>query len=162
MHSHCSLYLRYKGHVPGLKFDMGETYGNATCKMLEDTRLDVLSQSKTQYANGGTFPTFYTHNPELVLDARTRTRDRFLYQPNYVLYNTDRDRLRELKTFDKVACFEDFLRCSWFEFLPFSLFLSIYFLSLCRSRKLTEKITKTKAEHCLQSITSSSRNHFDY
>lgn len=93
----------YQGHVPGLKFSAGDTYGGATCKSLQDTRLATLSNSKTTFANGGSFPSFYTHKPELVLDARTRSRDRFLQHPHYTLYNTDRDRLREIKTFDGVC-----------------------------------------------------------
>jgi len=93
----------YRGHVPALKYDFGETYGNATGKILQDYRNTTLNSSKTQYANGGSFPTYYTHNPDLVISNRTRTSDRFLYHPHYQLHNVDHDRMKELNGFNKLA-----------------------------------------------------------
>lgn len=93
----------YKGHCPGLKFDYGETYGNATAKQFQDYRSETLNTSKSIYANGGQFPTVYTHNPDLVISARDRTRERHRIEPKYSLTNQNYDRKEELLKFDKLA-----------------------------------------------------------
>ncbi|XP_013404250.1 UPF0573 protein C2orf70 homolog B [Lingula anatina] len=93
----------YRGHCPALKFDYGETYGNATAKYFQDYRSTVLSSSQSVWCKGGRFPTYYTHDPSSVIGARTRTRDRWLDAPKYRLYNVDHDRNEELKQFDKLA-----------------------------------------------------------
>ncbi len=94
--------FRYNGHVPTMKFDYGETYGNATSKYFQDYRLKTLDNSKSNYCQGGYFPTYYTHQPDLVIGNRTRTRDRWLSAPRYSLTNVDHDRKEELIKFDKV------------------------------------------------------------
>lgn len=96
--------FRYKGHCPGLKFDYGETYGNATAKQFQDYRSETLNTSKSIYANGGQFPTVYTHNPDLVISARDRTRERHRIEPKYSLTNQNYDRKEELSKFDQVQC----------------------------------------------------------
>lgn len=51
----------------------------------------------------GDFPTYYTHEPSLVISNRSRTRDRFLSQPQYQLMNQHYDRTRELTSFNMVS-----------------------------------------------------------
>ena len=94
---------RYKGHCPTVKFDYGETYGNATAKYFQDYRSETLNQSKSNYARGGQFPTVYTHNPDLVIHARDRTREQWRTTPNYELTNVNHDRREEINKFDKVS-----------------------------------------------------------
>ena len=48
------------------------------------------------------FPTYYTNNPDHVLGARTRSRDRWLAAPKYKLLNLD-DRDGAIKKYDKVG-----------------------------------------------------------
>lgn len=93
----------YKGHCPTIKFDYGETYGHATAKYFQDYRSATLNSSKSPYADGGQFPTYYTHDPTLVISNRTRTRDRFLSAPKYELNNVDHDRVDELNQFDELS-----------------------------------------------------------
>ncbi|XP_072170397.1 ciliary microtubule inner protein 2C-like [Diadema setosum] len=93
----------YKGHCPTMKFDYGETYGNATAKYFQDYRSATLNTSKTNYANGGQFPTVYTHNPDQVIGARDRTRERWRTEPRYQLSNVNHDRKEEVSKFDKLA-----------------------------------------------------------
>ncbi|PAA51932.1 hypothetical protein BOX15_Mlig011080g1, partial [Macrostomum lignano] len=103
----------YRGHVPAMKFDYGETYGNHTAKYFQDYRSEVLNSSKTPYADrGGVFPTFYSHNPETVIGNRSRTRDRYLDRAHYELHNRDFDRTQELKRFSALSdshreCYKD-------------------------------------------------------
>lgn len=96
------LIYSYKGHVPTMKFDYGETYGNHTAKYFQDYRSKTLESSKSNYCKGGYFPTYYTHDPDLVIGNRTRTRDRWLSAQRYTLNNLDYDRREELINFDKV------------------------------------------------------------
>jgi len=91
----------YKGHVPTMKFDYGETYGNATAKHFQDYRSATLNTSKSNYCKGGYFPTSYSHDPDLVIGNRTRTQDRWLTAPRYSLTHVDHDRKEELIRFDK-------------------------------------------------------------
>jgi len=93
----------YKGHCPTAKFDYGETYGNATAKYFQDYRSQTLNQSKSNYAKGGQFPTVYTHNPDLVIHARDRTREQWRTAPKYELTNVNHDRKEEIDKFDKLA-----------------------------------------------------------
>lgn len=86
-----------------MKFDYAETYGNATSKYFQDYRSQTLNTSKSNYAQGGYFPTYYTHQPDLVIGHRTRNRDRWLDAPRYQLTNLDYDRKEELIRFDKVG-----------------------------------------------------------
>ena len=86
-----------------MKFDYGETYGNATAKYFQDYRSQSLSNSNSNYAKGGYFPTYYTHQPDLVIGNRTRTRDRWLAAPRYSLSTVDYDRQQELIQFDRVS-----------------------------------------------------------
>lgn len=93
----------YKGHCPTLKFDYGETYGNATAKHFQDYRSETLNQSKSPYANGGQFPTVYSHNPDMVIGARDRTNERWRTAPNYALSSVNHDRKDELDSFNQMA-----------------------------------------------------------
>lgn len=97
------VFFRYRGHCPSLKFDYGETYGNASAKYFQDYRSSVLNSSKTPYEKGGCFPTFYSHNPDIVIGNRTRGRDRYLDQSHYELYHYDFNRKTELNRFDSVS-----------------------------------------------------------
>ncbi|XP_033645381.1 protein FAM166C A-like [Asterias rubens] len=93
----------YKGHCPTAKFDYGETYGNATAKYFQDYRSETLNQSKSSYAKGGQFPTVYTHNPDLVIHARDRSREQWRTAPKYELTNVNHDRREEINKFDTLA-----------------------------------------------------------
>ena len=85
-----------------MKFDYGETFGNHSAKYFQDYRSKTLESSKSNYCKGGYFPTYYTHDPELVIGNKTRTRDRWLAAPRYTLTNLDYDRREELINFEKV------------------------------------------------------------
>ncbi|KAK3748831.1 hypothetical protein RRG08_065338 [Elysia crispata] len=93
----------YRGYCPTIKYDYGETYGNHTAKYFQDYRSSVLNSSADPYCKGGQFPTVYSHNPDLVISNRTRTRDRWLQVPRYRLSNVDHDRKEELYQFDKLS-----------------------------------------------------------
>lgn len=93
----------YRGHVPTMKFDYGETYGNHTEKYFQDFRSKALETSKTNYCKGGYFPTYYSYNPDLAVEARTRKWDRWLTTPKYTLTNYDHNKREEHIQFDKLA-----------------------------------------------------------
>lgn len=57
----------------------------------------MLNSSQSLYARGGYFPTTYSNNPEIVINNRKLSRDRFLYNPKYELNNYNYDRTTELK-----------------------------------------------------------------
>jgi hypothetical protein len=59
---------------------------------------------------GGYFPTPYTHQPELVMSDRRRSRDQYLYIPKYSLNNTNVDRTNEIRKFYQVNFFNMFLK----------------------------------------------------
>lgn len=89
----------YGGHVPTVNNQYGETYGHATEKYFHDYRNEVLNSSKSLYSRGGYFPTTYTNNPDLVINNRKLSRDRYLFNPKYQLNNTDFDRTTEINRF---------------------------------------------------------------
>lgn len=93
----------YRGYCPTMKYDYGETYGNATSKYFQDYRSSVLNSSASNYSSGGSFPTYYTHNPDLVISNRCRNRDRWLLAPKYELSNMDHDRTQQLKRLDMLS-----------------------------------------------------------
>jgi hypothetical protein len=95
----------YKGHVPTIKFDYGETYGNHTARYFQDFRLHALDTSQSNYSRGGYFPSYYSNNGNLAVEARTRTDDRWLHNPNYRLSNVDHDRQEHLGQFQKVGLY---------------------------------------------------------
>jgi len=107
--THNSTYIHprfmpgYRGHVPTMKFDYGETYGNHTTKYFQDFRSSALDTSKSNYCKGGYFPTYYSFNPDIATEARTRKWDRWLQAPRYSLTNRDFDRQEELTRFDKLT-----------------------------------------------------------
>ena len=49
------------------------------------------------YARGGYFPSTYSNNPEIVINNRKQSRDRFLFNPKYELNNYNYDRTLELR-----------------------------------------------------------------
>lgn len=93
----------YRGYCPTIKYDYGETYGNQTAKYFQDYRSSVLNSSADPYKRGGQFPTVYSHDPDLVISARTRTQDRWLHAPKYQLSNVGHDRKEELYQFNKLS-----------------------------------------------------------
>ena len=96
-------HFSYNGHVPTMKFDYGETYGNHTEKYFQDFRSKTLETSKTNYCKGGYFPSKYSFSPDIAVGARTRQWDRWLQEPRYQLTTLDYDRKQELIDFDRVA-----------------------------------------------------------
>lgn len=72
---------RYQGHVPGVAFSFGSSYGTTTLKYFQDHRNAVLERSRTPLSRGGHFPTIFSPNPNLVLSDRSRNRDRWLHTP---------------------------------------------------------------------------------
>lgn len=93
----------YRGYCPTVKFDYGETYGNATAKYFQDYRNSVLNSSATNYSPGGSFPTYYTHSPDLVISNRSRNHDRWLLAPKYELSNMDHDRTEQLRSLHSLS-----------------------------------------------------------
>ncbi|XP_059178398.1 protein FAM166C A-like [Physella acuta] len=93
----------YRGYCPTTKFDYGETYGNQTAKYFQDYRSSVLNSSADPLCRGGSFPTVYSHNPDLVISNRTRTQDRWLLAPKYQLSNVDHDRKEEIYQFNRLS-----------------------------------------------------------
>ena len=91
-----------------MKFDYGESYGSETAKYFQDHRSAVLNSSATPYNKGGSFPTFYSHNPEIVIGNRSRARDRYLDRVNCSMNNVDFDRTEELQRFDAVRYVFDY------------------------------------------------------
>ncbi|CAH8861928.1 unnamed protein product [Trichobilharzia szidati] len=97
---HPRLMPGYRGHCPGEKFDYGQTYGAYTCKQFQDYRSTVLQSSMTPYEDGGNFPTFLSHNPDLVINKRIQGRQRYGDRFYCQLYNKDDQRSNELRQFD--------------------------------------------------------------
>jgi hypothetical protein len=93
----------YRGHVPTMKFDYAETYGNHSAKYFQDFRSSALNTSKTNYCKGGYFPTYYSYNPDIAIGQRTRQRDRWLQEPRYTVTPHDHDRREELIRFDNLS-----------------------------------------------------------
>ncbi|CAF3199977.1 unnamed protein product [Rotaria socialis] len=98
-----SLMPGYRGHIPTTQFQCGETFGNTSAKYFQDYRSEALNSSKSLYARGGYFPTPYTHQPELVMSDRRRSRDQYLYTPKYALNNTHADRTNEIRKFYQLS-----------------------------------------------------------
>ncbi|XP_035884108.1 protein FAM166C [Phyllostomus discolor] len=94
---------RYKGHVPGLDYSFGSTYGNATLKYFQDHRNAALENSGTPFSKGGHFPTLCSPNVDLVLCSRAQARARWLHRPSYTRFNLDSDRSTELYRFYQMA-----------------------------------------------------------
>ena len=98
---------RYAGYRPQEKFCYGDTFGNATTKYFQDRRVARLNSSvvkKPGVRGDGKveFPTVYSNDPNLVLGARTRTRERWCAAPKYELFNTH-ERDEEIQEFYKVT-----------------------------------------------------------
>ena len=84
----------------------GDTFGNATAKYFQDRRTAEFQTSvmRLQGVSGDgkfEFPTLYSNNKDLVLSARTRTRERWYAAPKYSLFNSH-ERAKQLQAFDKV------------------------------------------------------------
>ncbi len=69
---------------------------------------------------GGYFPTPYTHQPELVMSDRRRSRDQYLYIPKYALNNTNVDRTNEIRKFNQVNFFNILFKKFMFFILAFT------------------------------------------
>ncbi|THD23230.1 hypothetical protein D915_005514 [Fasciola hepatica] len=93
----------YRGHCPGQKFDYGQTYGAFTAKQLQDYRSTVLQSSLTPYSKGGYYATYFSHDPDIVLNNRKTGRERYKDRFQCELYNHDFDRSEEIKRFDLEA-----------------------------------------------------------
>nr|KAF6429014.1 hypothetical protein HJG59_001850 [Molossus molossus] len=87
----------YKGHVPGVDFSFGSTYGTTTLKYFQDHRNAALENGHTPFSKGGHFPTVFSPNPNLAL--RDRDRHYWLLAPSYTRFNLDSDRSTELSRF---------------------------------------------------------------
>ena len=86
-----------------MKFDYGETYGNHTAKYFQDFRSRTLETSRTNLNKGGYFPTYYSFEGDLAVEARSRTWDRWLQAPQCRLTNQDHDTREAQINFAKVA-----------------------------------------------------------
>ncbi|KAI5948283.1 Protein FAM166C [Manis javanica] len=89
----------YEGHVPGVAFTFGSTYGTTTLKYFQDHRNAALEKSHTPFSKGGHFPTIFSPNPNLVMTYHSRSRDRWLHTPSYTRFNLDGDRGTQLSQF---------------------------------------------------------------
>lgn len=98
---HC--HHRYQGHVPGVAFSFGSTYGTTTLKYFQDHRNAVLGRSRTSLSRDGHFPTIFSPNPNLVLSDRSGTRDRWLHAPSYTRFNLDNSRSADFSRFYQVG-----------------------------------------------------------
>ncbi|XP_075411920.1 ciliary microtubule inner protein 2C [Tenrec ecaudatus] len=99
-----SLMPGYHGHIPGVAFSCGSTYGNTTLKFFQDHRNRAMEQSHTPLSQGGSFPTIFSPNPNLVLESRANIRSRSpLRMPCYTRYNLDSSRSLALKHFYQSA-----------------------------------------------------------
>lgn len=94
---------RYQGHVPGVAFSFGSSYGTTTLKYFQDHRNAVLERSRTPLSRGGHFPTIFSPNPNLVLSDRSRNRDRWLHAPSYTRFNLDNSRSTDFSRFYQVG-----------------------------------------------------------
>lgn len=91
----------HDGHIPTMKFDFGETYGNHGAKYFQDYRFHTLDSSRTNMCSGGMFPTFYSCSPNIAVETRARKWDRWLLAPHYRLYHQDHDKREQLIAFSK-------------------------------------------------------------
>ena len=96
------MFCSYRGHVPTMKFDYGETYEGHTYKYFQDFRSKALETSKSNYCKGGYLPTIYSYNPQIAHAGRKANRERWLRAPRYTLTDIDYDRKEELINFEKV------------------------------------------------------------
>ncbi|KAI0213871.1 hypothetical protein LSAT2_001049 [Lamellibrachia satsuma] len=91
----------YRGHVPTMKFDYGETYEGHTYKYFQDFRSKALETSKSNYCKGGYLPTIYSYNPQVAHAGRKADRARWLRAPRYALTDIDYDRKEDIIHFEK-------------------------------------------------------------
>ena len=115
----------YTGHVPQMKYQHSETYGNASARILSDYRSKKLHDSTLGLRGRGgdaqlPFPTYYDQDPSRVIGTRSRTWERWRPAHNYDLLNTG-PRDEELREFNKVwLCCIIFYTITWL-LCPFSL-----------------------------------------
>lgn len=103
LHNNAALIVSsYTGHLPTMKLDYAETYGNHGVKYFQDFRSRALEKSKNNISRGGYFPSIHTFGPDPAVESRTRLWDRWLQTPRYRLHNEDHDRREELIDFCKV------------------------------------------------------------
>jgi hypothetical protein len=74
--------------------------------MLEVQSFSCFRYWRFSLISGGYFPTPYSHQPELVMSDRRRSRDQYLYIPKYALNNTNVDRTNEIRKFNQVNLFD--------------------------------------------------------
>jgi len=91
----------YDGHVPTLKYNYGETYGKGTARYFQDYRAQTCDTSCVNPNQSGYFATAYSHRPDVSVDARTRSWERWLQAPRYRLSQQDHDRREEILHFAK-------------------------------------------------------------
>ncbi|XP_016065495.1 PREDICTED: UPF0573 protein C2orf70 homolog [Miniopterus natalensis] len=88
----------YKGHVPGVAFSFGSTYGTTTLKYFQDHR-NAAMEGQGPFRRGGHFPTIFSPNPNLMRS----NWGRWLSRPSYTRFNLDSDRSTELTRFYQLA-----------------------------------------------------------
>ncbi|KFO23363.1 protein FAM166C isoform X2 [Fukomys damarensis] len=94
-----SLMPGYQGHVPGVASSFGSPYGATTLKYFQDHRNTAMEKSHTPLSGGGSFPTIFSPNPNLVLMDLSNLRDHWLHLPSYTRFNLDGHRTVELAHF---------------------------------------------------------------
>ncbi|ELV13753.1 UPF0573 protein C2orf70 homolog [Tupaia chinensis] len=87
-----SLMPGYQGHVPSVAFSFGYPYGTATLKYFQDHRNAAMEKGHAAYSRGGSFPTLFSSNPNLVLMDRAHTWAHWLHMPSYTRFNLDSSR----------------------------------------------------------------------
>eukprot|EP00795_Rhopilema_esculentum_P007549 gene7549-13334_t len=96
----------YTGHCPGERYSFGETYGNSTSYSYSSYRHGELSNSKERLGRGGDvhipFPTYYQHEPSLVIGTTTRTHRRWEAPERYRLSNESSNQ-KHIKDFKMAA-----------------------------------------------------------
>ncbi|XP_036405105.1 protein FAM166C A [Megalops cyprinoides] len=97
-----SLMPGYCGHVPTVKLEYGDTFGNASMKHFRNIRSAAMETSTSPFRRN-LFPSIYPSNPMLLASYKSRSRDKGAYSPYWARHNRDFVRQEEIKRFDTLA-----------------------------------------------------------
>nr|XP_020010790.1 LOW QUALITY PROTEIN: UPF0573 protein C2orf70 homolog [Castor canadensis] len=81
----------YQGHVPGVAFAFGASYGTNTFRYFQDHRNAAMEKNFTCFSRGSSFPTVFSSDLDLAIRGRSHTRDHWLYLPSDTHFNLDSD-----------------------------------------------------------------------
>ncbi|XP_073905440.1 ciliary microtubule inner protein 2C [Castor canadensis] len=89
----------YQGHVPGVAFAFGASYGTNTFRYFQDHRNAAMEKNFTCFSRGSSFPTVFSSDRTLAIRGRSHTRDHWLYLPSDTHFNLDSDGSEQLNHF---------------------------------------------------------------